>query len=217
MQAEQTLYLLIPFLLHCALWHNCVAQTNQEIKIESRPTGQGYALCGSCSMPKEISSHVQLVSKSEPGEPIVLSGTIFENDGVTPDSGVVLFVYQTDAGGYYHRPEENVFHPRLAGWLVTGSDGRYEIRTVKPAPEILAPHEPAHIHAHIFGKGMPEHFLHEFWFQDDQRINPQDRALFEKLGHFSPIMALTKANDGISRGVRDIRVQPAPAWKYEKE
>jgi protocatechuate 3,4-dioxygenase beta subunit len=160
---------------------------------------------------------VRLAAKAEPGESIVLSGTIYKEDGVTPDSGVILFLYQTDAGGYYHRPEENVFHPRICGWLRTGPDGHYEIQTIKPAPEILAPDEPAHIHAQIFGNGMPEHFVHEFWFRDDTRISTKDSKHFTHLGKFSPIISLTKGKDGILRGVRNIRVRPAPAWMYEEE
>jgi protocatechuate 3,4-dioxygenase beta subunit len=206
---------ILTVLLCCAALLSTTAQTHPEITLESRSTGTGYALCGSCSLPKEISSRVWLTQKNERGEQIVLSGRIFKEDGVTPDSGVILFLYQTDAGGYYHRPEENVFHPRIFGWIKTGSDGSYEIHSVKPAPEILAAKEPAHIHAHIFGNGMPEHFLHEFWFQGDKGISAVEKKASEKLGTFSPIVALKKESDGILRGVRNIRVKPAAQWKYE--
>jgi protocatechuate 3,4-dioxygenase beta subunit len=217
MLTRKTVLLLMPLFLHCAGKYTAKAQIKEGTKIETRSTGRGYALCGSCTLPKSISSQVLLVSKNEPGEPITLSGTIYMDAGVTPDSGVILFAYQTDAGDYYHRPNEDVFHPRIAGWLVTGKDGRYEIRTIRPAPEILAATEPAHIHVHIFGNGMPEHFLHEFWFQGDSRIPVEDKRAFAQLGKLSPIVTLTKDKDGVSRGVRNIRVQPAPAWKYEKE
>ena len=205
------------FLLCAVTCFSSFAQTHPEITLESRSTGTGYALCGSCSLPKEISSRVWLIQKKEPGEQLILSGKIFKEDGVTPDSGVTLFLYQTDAGGYYHRPEENVFHPRIFGWLMTGRDGSYEIHSIKPAPEILAAKEPAHIHAHIFGNGMPEHFLHDFWFQGDKGISAAEKRASEKLGTFSPIIALKKGSDGILRGVRNIRVRPAPEWKYEKD
>jgi protocatechuate 3,4-dioxygenase beta subunit len=208
----------IPFALaFCVPFFTSFAQTHPEITLESRSTGTGYALCGSCSLPKETSSRVWFVQKDEPGEQIILSGRIFEADGITPDSGVTLFLYQTDAGGYYHRPQENVFHPRIFGWIKTGSDGSYEIQTIRPAPEILAAKEPAHIHVHIFGNGMPEHFLHEFWFQGDRGISEAEKRASEKLGTFSPIIALKKGSDGILRGVRNIRVRPAPEWKYESD
>jgi protocatechuate 3,4-dioxygenase beta subunit len=192
-------------------------EAQQEIKLESRATGTGYALCGACTVPEGISSHARLAPAGEPGERIILSGTVYSADGVTPDSGVTLFLYQTDAGGYYHRPKENVFRPRLLGWIRTGRDGRYDIETIKPAPEILASDEPAHIHVHIWAQGMPEHFLHEFWFALDSRIPAGDRKRLARLGSFSPIVQLTKGSDGVSRGVRDIRVRPAPPWKQEPD
>ena len=213
----KTIIVLIFLLLLCRGLSYMTAQTNQDIKLESRSTGQGYALCGSCSLPGEISPQLWLVSRDEPGKRIVLSGTVYKEDGVTPDSGITLFLYQADAGGYYHRPKEDVFHPRIFGWLRTGKDGRYEVHTITPAPEILAANEPAHIHVHIFGKGMPEHFLHEFWFQTDSRITADQKKMFAKLNDFSPIVTLTEGNDGISRGTRNIRVRPAPQWRYEKE
>jgi protocatechuate 3,4-dioxygenase beta subunit len=208
---------ILLLLVTCVALFSSYGQTHPEITLESRSTGTGYALCGSCSLPKEISSRAWLVLKDEPGEQIILSGRIFKEDGVTPDSGITLFLYQTDAGGYYHRPQEDVFHPRLFGWLRTGSDGQYEIHTIKPAPEILAADEPAHIHVHIFGNGMPEHFLHEFWFQGDRNISAEELRASKRLGTFSPIVALKKESDGILRVVRNIRVRPAPPWKYEQD
>jgi len=38
-----------------------------------------------------------------------------------------------------------------------------------------------------------------------------------QLGNFSSIITLTKDKDGVARGVRNIRVQPAAAWNYEEE
>lgn len=193
------------------------AQPDTSIKFERRYTGKGYALCGSCSAPASIGSTAVLVRSGEPGDRVVITGTIYRADGVTPDSGITLFLYQADAGGYYHRPKEDVFHPGIFGWIRTGKDGKYEIRTVKPYPEILAPNEPAHIHAHIFGEGIQEHFLHEFWFKGDHGISAEDRDRFLRLGEFSPVVTLTKGSDGVWRGIRNIRVRPAPQWRYEEE
>lgn len=217
MKSRGPVVALIVLLLQSLLPSHATAQTNQDIILETRSTGQGSALCGSCTLPRELSSQVWLVSKDEPGEPVILSGTVYEQDGITPDSGITLFLYQTDAGGYYHRPKEDVFRPKILGWLRTGKNGRYEIHTIKPAPEILAMDEPAHIHVHIFGKGMPEHFLREFWFQGDSRISEKEKEALLKLGTFSPIVTLTRGDDGILRGTRNLRVRSAPQWRYEKD
>jgi protocatechuate 3,4-dioxygenase beta subunit len=178
-------------------------------------TSQGFAICGSCSVPDNISSKATLAPSSESGERVVISGTIYQSDGVTPASGITLFLYQTDAGGYYRRPKEDVFAPRLHGWLRTGSDGRYEISTIRPAPEVLARDEPGHIHAHVFGRGIPEHFLHEFWFTGDPRVRPEEAKELGRLGRFSPLVHLERKESGAFVGVRDIRLKPTGAWQYE--
>jgi len=195
----------------------CKAQGGSSSTLESRSTGRGYALCGSCTVPQNLSPTINLVSGNEPGERVILSGTVYRADGVTPDSGIILFVYQTDAGGYYHRPREDVFHPRLFGWLMTAGNGKYEIHTIVPAPEVLALREPAHIHVHVFGNGMEEHFLHEFWFQGDTRIPKEDILKYAPLRTFSPIVKLQKDKDGVLRGVRDIRIRRAAPWRYEQD
>ncbi|MFI5253719.1 MAG: protocatechuate 3,4-dioxygenase [Bacteroidota bacterium] len=178
-------------------------------------TGNGYSLCGSCSVPKNISSRVNLTNENEPGDPLVITGTIYERDGFTPAAGVTLFLYQTDAQGYYHRPQEDVFEPRIFGWLRTGSDGRYEIHTIKPAREFLEINEPAHIHIHVFSDNIPEHYIKEFWFADDPAIKSTEIKESAKLGAFSPILHLTRGKDGVLKGVRDIKLQPTEAWQYQ--
>ena len=193
-----------------------VAQ-GQDGRMQIANTGVGSALCGSCAVPENISSQVTLASKDEPGDRIILSGTIYKEDGVTPAAGVTLFLYQTDAGGYYHRPKEDVFSPRLRGWLRTGKDGRYEIRTIRPFPEVLAPEEPGHIHAHVFGPGIAEHFLREFWFEGDPRIKSEDKEKMIKLGAYSSIVRLSKNKNGGLVGRRDIRLRQTEPWKYQAD
>jgi len=217
MKTDKITIAILSVVLSCLALSYCTGQTKSNQGFQRARTGEGYAICGSCTVPKNLSSVVWLAPKGEAGDSIVISGTVYESDGVTPDSGVILFLYQADAGGYYHRPKEDVFNPTIHGWLMTGNDGRYEIHTIKPAPEILAADEPAHIHAQIFGNGMTEHFLPEFWFQGDRNITAGDSIKYAKLGDFSPILKLTKGKDGILRGTRNIRVNPAPPWKYETE
>src|SRR4249920_3048343 len=79
-------------------------------------------------------SNIQLVSGDEPGESMIISGTIYLPDGKTPAKEVILALWQTDAEGNYIKSgggagEE---HPRIHGRLETGADGKYEFRTIKP-------------------------------------------------------------------------------------
>jgi protocatechuate 3,4-dioxygenase, beta subunit len=204
--AHNVLRAITVFCLLSTVSGTLFSQSDRDARLPTRSTGKGLALCASCDPPKTMKSVVTLTPEGEKGEPVVIIGTVYKKNGVTPDSGVVLFLYQTDAGGYYHRPKEDVFAPRIRGWLRTGKDGRYEFRTIKPAPEILDPNGPAHIHVHVYGENIPEHFLHEYWFEGDKRIKQSEAETFAKLGNFSPIIHLMKGNDGIWRGVRNIRL-----------
>ncbi|HEX7136319.1 MAG TPA: hypothetical protein VF219_00660 [Vicinamibacterales bacterium] len=171
----------------------------------SRTTATGgRMICAKCEVPANLTSAVTLSPAGEPGEPLEITGVIFQRDGGHAAAGVVMFVYHTDATGHYD-PEDDPFAPRLRGWLRTGADGRYRIRTIRPAP--YPNHsEPAHIHVHLWSDTMPEHFIDEFWFDGDPIIKSVDAARFKSLGSFSPIVVLTQRADGVWHGVRDIRL-----------
>ena len=47
---------------------------------------QGRMPCGSCTLPSTISSQATIAPPSEAGERLVISGTVYEPDGVTPAS-----------------------------------------------------------------------------------------------------------------------------------
>ena len=103
---------------------------------------------------------------------------------------------------------DDALNPRLYGWVRTDTNGRYEFRTIKPAPYPQVT-TPAHIHVHVFGPGRPEWFIPEYWFEGDPLIPAKDRDLAVRLGRFSPVVRLTKDHDGGWRGQRDIRLEKA--------
>src|SRR5215831_19241311 len=76
----------------------------------------------------EIPSKIKLVADSEPGEPMIISGTIYLPDGKTPAKDAILAVWQTDASGNYIAGGGGAgeLHPRIHGRMKTGADGRYE-------------------------------------------------------------------------------------------
>ncbi len=51
--------------------------------------------------PANLSWRTTINGKDEPGEPLVVSGRIFDADGRTALSGITLYVYHTDARGKY--------------------------------------------------------------------------------------------------------------------
>lgn len=153
----------------------------------------------------DTSSSVTLVSADEPGQRLIITGTIYKSDGKTPLAGAVMYLYQTDASGVYSRGTNSSRNPRLKGWLKTGADGRYEIRTIKPG-SYPGSRNPAHIHATITPPGGKEHWIDEFLFDGDPFLKKEDYQKFAGKGTFSSIMKVDKGNEGVLRCVRNIKV-----------
>lgn len=157
--------------------------------------------------PESVPAKVTIVSEKEPGNPMIISGTIYAPDGRTPVEGIDLFVYQTDATGVYSTTGAagDNRNTRIHGLVRSGADGRYEFRTIKPG-SYPSSQNPAHIHAFISGPGYPEYWIDEYHFADDPFVNDEMRSKAGQ-GSFSSILTLTRGADGILRGVRDIRIE----------
>jgi protocatechuate 3,4-dioxygenase beta subunit len=146
-----------------------------------------------------------IVSESEPGEPMIISGTIYAPDGKTPLEGITLFVYQTDATGRYSTTGGDNRNTRIHGVMRSNSEGRYAFRTIKPAP-YPASRIAAHIHAFVSGPGYPEYWIDEYHFADDPFVT-EDMRSKAGTGNLSSILTVTRGADGVWRGVRDIKIE----------
>ena len=155
--------------------------------------------------PGNVPWKTTIVSAGEPGEPLIVSGTIYTPDGRTPLEGISLFVYQTDATGRYSTTGGDNRNTRIHGLMRTNGDGRYEFRTIKPA-SYPASRIPAHIHAFVSGPGYPEYWIDEYHFADDPFVTDEMRGK-AGTGNMSSILTLTRGADGVLRGVRDITVE----------
>jgi protocatechuate 3,4-dioxygenase beta subunit len=186
----------------------CSPQTAVVAQTRSLPhsAGRGSMPCSSCIAPANILSRITISSKDEPGAPLEMSGTIYQPDGITPAEGIVLFVYHTDSTGYYNK-DDNPYNPKLRGWMKTGKEGRYEFRTIKPAPYPKRS-TPAHIHAQIYSSQIPEYGIDDYWFDGDPFITPETKAkLLTGRGGFPSIIELSRNHEGILSGVRDIKLE----------
>jgi protocatechuate 3,4-dioxygenase beta subunit len=151
-----------------------------------------------------IPSKIKMVAHSEPGERMIISGTIYLPDGKTPAKNAILSVWHTDSKGFYiagggGAGEE---HPRIHGRMKTGADGKYEFQTIRPAPY---PNNsvPAHVHGHISASNFPEYPI-IYYFEDDKLITTQNRSeLNSHRGGTASIIKLTKDNNGVLIGHRD--------------
>ena len=180
--------------------------TGQEAKAAYPATLTEGAPCGSCVAPAVLSWQTVIPPPGEPGEPLEISGTIYQADGVTPAAGVVIFVYHTDVGGYYNK-EDDPGHPRLRGWMKTGADGRYAFHSIKPG---AYPHRktPAHIHAHLYARDYSERSIDDYWFEGDPRITTEAVSLAKQQGSTPVIVTLKRDGAGVFQGKRDITIKP---------
>ena len=199
------------------VWSSCSKPEHTSSAQDAKPiypsTLSGGAPCGSCIAPANLSWRTTITSADEPGAPLDISGTIYQPDGVTPAKNIVLFIYHTDATGYYNE-NDDPGHPRLRGWMLTGADGRYEFRTIKPAPY---PHRttPAHIHAHVYGKGLSERSIADYWFEGDPFITAKERSKAIENGEAPVIITLRRDGEGVLRGTRDITLQARSELKTQ--
>ena len=157
---------------------------------------------------KPIEANATIVSEKEPGERLIVSGTIFALDGKTPLEGARLWVYQTDATGVYSTSSgQDQRYTRIHGQIRTGADGRYEFRTIKPA-SYPGRSVPAHIHAFVSAPGFPEYWIDDYVFEGDPFITEEAREKhYRGGGSFASVLKLTKGSDGVLRGVRDIQIE----------
>lgn len=127
-------------------------------------------------MPARPASETRLAPASEPGEALLLSGTVTDATG-RPQPGVVIYAYQTNRRGLY--PANNLSgaakrHGRLRGWARTDAAGRYAFRTIRPGnyPIIM---EPQHIHMMVVEPGRCAYFLGDVLFADDRHLDQERR------------------------------------------
>ena len=107
----------------------------------------------------------------EPGEQLVIRGTVFEDDCNTPIKGALIEVWQTDANGKYYYRDEGY---RLRGQLKARDEGTYVFRTVKPGRyKIGNGFRPAHIHLKI-SHPKYETVTTQLYFQGDPYVWPND-------------------------------------------
>jgi len=107
----------------------------------------------------------------EPGEQLVIRGTVLEPDCSTPIKGALIEVWQTDTNGKYYYRDEGY---RLRGQLKVSDEGTYAFRTVKPGRyKIMNGFRPAHIHLKI---SHPKYkiIITQLYFQGDPYIAPND-------------------------------------------
>ncbi len=126
----------------------------------------------------------RLAGPGEPGDRLILSGTVYSSDCRTPLRGALIEVWQANRAGLYdtNKPgnftEATTFH--LRGMLLTNENGKYEIDTVLPGRYPIPPGlpglekyagltRPAHIHFRIMD-GLHVPLTTQLYFKGDPSI-----------------------------------------------
>lgn len=165
---------------------------------------------GAAEAPPSPPWSIRLAPEDEPGERMVVSGTVYGPDGRTPAAGVLVYAYHTDLTGRYTtrggETGNGRRHGRLRGWMRTNAEGRYELRSIRPAP-YPGHNDPAHVHMTVSGPGYPEYWIDSIWFADDPLVTPEMRGRLTGRGGFEPVIALRRGPGGVLQGTRDIRLE----------
>jgi len=163
--------------------------------------------CGSVhEAPDDVSWKAVLAEEKDEGEPLIISGTVYEKNGKIPAPNVLIYAYHTNAKGFYGRGKGEHPHGKHHGWMLTDERGRYEFRTIKPAQYPLRD-TPAHIHFTLAGIDFKEYWIDDIWFEGDDLITPEiKKKQLTGRGGFNGILKLEKKADGILYGVRNIKL-----------
>jgi len=156
-------------------------------------------------VPAALTSRARLAPMQEPGQPMVVSGTVYAPDGRTPAAGITVYAYHTDASGLYH-PKGVGVPPRLRGWMKTDAQGRFELESIRPAP-YPSRDAPAHVHFVLFGGGYPRQWADELVFEDDPLVDEGLRRRQAAKGEFGMVRPLVQGADGVLRATVRLRLR----------
>jgi protocatechuate 3,4-dioxygenase beta subunit len=124
-------------------------------------------------MPASIPSRGRIAPAGVPGEPMLVTGRVLDAAG-KPRPGVVVYAYQTDAGGLYPnrdaRRRAATRHGTLRGWARSDAAGRYAFDTIRPAG-YPGTDIPQHIHMHVIEPGCATYYIDDIVFRDDPRLD----------------------------------------------
>ena len=160
------------------------------LPVQAQPRGGTVA-------PSDAPWWARMAPAGEPGEPLVVEGTI-RGDGGKPFAGVSVFAYQTGADGIYGPKGSS--DPRLRVHLRTDRQGRYRFDTVRPG-SYPGTRIAAHIHFHVTPPSGRER-VSEVVFEGDPFVTAEMRA-----SDFFVVRPVERGADGTGHVTYDVDLE----------
>jgi len=145
---------------------------------------------------------IVIAPATEPGERMIISGTVFGPDSKTPFQDVQVMVYHTDAKGYYAKGSNSPRNARLKGTMITNAEGKYEFESIKPGP-YPSGGIPAHVHYAIIQDSVVVQRF-ELLFEGDPSLTEDMKKRGTVEGGMVAVRKLEKDANGIWRGEYDL-------------
>jgi len=188
----------------------CILSSCAESQIENQP----YLVGGSCEgcegvleyPDAELPAVDTLPDYYGNGPQIRVEGKVYDSDGKTPVSGVILYVYHTNqVGRYAPGPDPKGWenqHGYIRAWLKTDESGYYAFYTLKPAPYPSGT-EPAHIHYTILEPDGKYYWIHSAQFPGDGAA--EYREIDSEKARGGPFLIIDlKDHGGVPTGRKDV-------------
>jgi protocatechuate 3,4-dioxygenase beta subunit len=154
-------------------------------------------------MPATLSSRARIAPAAEWGEPLTITGKVYGPDGA-PRGGVVVYAYQTNAGGVYPPADGSHRHGLLRGWVVSDASGAYAFDTIRPG-SYPGRTDPAHVHMHVIERGCTTYYIDDIVFTDDPRLTVEHERQMSR-GRGGKGVATPTRTSGRWSVVRDIHL-----------
>jgi protocatechuate 3,4-dioxygenase beta subunit len=159
--------------------------------------------------PRDAPSSADVAPAGESGERLEVGGVVYAADGHTPIVGASVYVYQTDARGYY-RPDDPMGNrdPRLRALLRTDGQGRYTYRTIRPG-SYPGTQVPRHIHYEVAADGHGSRIF-EIVFDDDPLVTAKIRSEAAQPGSVYALQPVKRGPGGVGQVTQDVVLPGLP-------
>lgn len=146
---------------------------------------------------------ISLASPDEPGQQLILYGTVVDSHSGESLPGARVYLYQADANGEYLPSDpEDESTAKLSGEVVTGSTGQFTVHTIVPRWYDAPGNQ--HIHIHYARADGYAEIGKVILFEDD--VNDEVRQWANETG-FGIIIDLVERG-GVMEGDVIIRLTP---------